>query len=312
MAFIAMLTGRFRLSKREAAELCDEGLGLPICPGSVSKVEQTVSEAIAAPVEEAREHVREQSQANIDETGWKEGDKRAWLWAAATMFVAVFTVDLSRGSKVAKQILGDGWSGVINSDRWSAYSWISVHLRQLCWSHLMRDFKGMVDRGGGGSRIGRKLLDQAKLMFKWWNRVRDGTMTRRQFQRKMRGVRVEVGRLLRAGAKCSGKKTAGMCKEMLKVEAAFWTFVDIEGIEPTNNHGERVIRPPVLWRKGSFGTQGPRGSRYVERILTVCGTLRLQRRGIHGYLTEAVDAKLRGTPPPSILPRREEALKRVA
>jgi transposase len=120
MAFIAMLTGRFRISKREAAELCAEGLGLPICAGSVSKVEQTVSEAIAAPVDEAREHVREQRQANIDETGWKEGNKKAWLWAAATMFVAVFTVDLSRGSSVAKQILGDSWNGVINSDRWSA------------------------------------------------------------------------------------------------------------------------------------------------------------------------------------------------
>lgn len=303
-AFVGLLTGRFRLSKREAAELCGEGLSLPICAGSVSKNEQIVSQAVAAPVEQARQYVQEQAQANLDETGWKQGNKTAWLWVAATGLVTVFVISMSRGSQVAKRLLGDSWSGVVNSDRWSAYSWLPLHLRQICWAHLLRDFQGMVDRKGGGSRIGRQLLEQASLMFKWWHKVRDGTMTRALFQKRMRKVRTEVGRLLRSGATCSGAKTAGMCKQILKVEAALWTFVDTEGIEPTNNNGEQKIRPAVLWRKGSFGTQGDRGSRFVERVLTVTATCKQQRRSILGYLTEACEARLRGVEPPSLIPQK--------
>lgn len=312
MAFVGLLTGRFRLSKREAAELCDEGFGLPICAGSVSKVEQNVSESVAAPVEEAREYVQKQAQANLDETGWKQANQTAWLWVAATGLVTVFVISLSRGSEVAKRLLGDSWRGIVNSDRWSAYSWLPLNLRQICWAHLLRDFQGMVDRKGGGSVIGKRLLAQARLMFKWWHKVRDGTMTRVQFQTKMRKVRIEVGRLLRAGAKCNGAKTAGMCKQILKVEPALWTFVDVEGIEPTNNNGEQKIRPAVLWRKGSFGTQSERGSRFVERILTVTTTCRQQHRSILTYLTEACEARLRGTEPPSLLPRAPTNMRRAA
>lgn len=303
MGFIALLTGRFRLSKREASELCSEGLGLPICAGSISKVEQTVSQSIAAPVEQARGFVQEQSQVNIDETGWKQAKDRAWLWVAATNLVTVFVISLSRGADVAKAILGNSWHGIVNSDRWSAYSWLPLHLRQICWAHLLRDFQGMVDRKGGGGRIGRELLAQTLLMFKWWHKVRDGTMTREQFKKRMRKVRAEVGRLLRCGEKCRNAKTAGMCKQILKVEAALWTFVDQEGIEPTNNNGEQKIRPAVLWRKGSFGTQSDRGSRFVERILTVSATCRQQNRSILGFLTDACEAQLSGHNPPSLLPQ---------
>jgi len=313
MAFAGLSTGRFRLSKREAAELCNDGFGLPICAGSISKIEQKISESVATPVDQARDHVQKQSQANLDETGWKQGNRTAWLWVAATSLVTVFVISVSRGSDVAKRLLGDSWHGIINSDRWSAYSWLPLHLRQICWAHLLRDFQGMIDRKGGGSNIGRRLLDQAKLMFKWWHKVRDGTMTRPQFQKKMCDVRKEVGRLLRAGTNCNGAKTAGMCKQILKVEAALWTFVDIEGIEPTNNNGEQKIRPAVLWRKGSFGTQSERGSRFVERVLTVATTCRQQRRSILSYLTEACEANLRGTEPPSLLPLApSNVIKRAA
>lgn len=312
MAFVALLTGRFRLSKREAAELCAEGLSLPICAGSVSKVEQIVSHSVETPVEHARQYVQKRTQVNLDETGWWQANQRAWLWVAATGLVTVFVVSLSRGADVARQILGDSWRGIVNSDRWSAYSWLPLHLRQICWAHLCRDFQGMVDRKGGGSRIGRQLLAQARLMFKWWHKARDGTMTRTQFQKRMRKARADVGRLLRSGAQCRGAKTSGMCKQILKVEAALWTFVDTEGIEPTNNNGEQKIRPAVLWRKGSFGTQSDRGSRFVERILTVATTCRQQNRSILGFLTEACEAHLRGTEPPTLVPQDNTAERQAA
>jgi transposase len=302
MALVSLLTGKYRLSKRAAQELCSDLIATPVSLGAVSNIERTVSEALEAPVDQARDYVQQQSVAHMDETGWREANRKAWLWVVVTSLVTVFQVARSRGSKVVKSLLGEKWLGILVSDRWTAYFSVKSHQRQLCWSHLIRDFTGFVDRGGRGSRIGKKLLKQTKLMFKWWHRVRDGTMSRERFQKKMGKVRQEVGRLLQSGKTCVGTKTAGMCAEILALEPALWTFVDVEGVEPTNNLAERQIRPAVLWRKGCFGTQSERGSRFAERILTVSATLKQQDRHVLSYLTEACEAYLRGEPAPSILP----------
>jgi transposase len=81
-----------------------------------------------------------------------------------------------------------------------------------------------------------------------------------------------------------------------------WTFVSVEGVEPTNNFGERALRPSVLWRKSSFGTHSDAGSRFAERMMTVAATLKLQRRNVFHYLVEASEAALIQRPPPSLLP----------
>lgn len=78
--------------------------------------------------------------------------------------------------------------------------------------------------------------------------------------------------------------------------------MSVEGVEPTNNAGERILRPGVLWRKRSFGTDSPKGSRFVERILTVVTTLRLQKRNVLDYVTAACQAALSGQPAPSLMP----------
>jgi transposase len=260
-----------------------------------------VSEAVALPVEEARAYVRAQAAAHLDETGWWQEKVRAWLWVAATPLVAVFTLAKSRGAKVAQEFLGD-FAGVLHSERWSAYKLVDVCRRQVCWAHLIRDFRGMVERGGAGARIGKGLLEEAKRIFEWWPRVRDGTLTRRVVTVRMRQVERRVGELLQSGEVCADARTAGMCKEIRKVFPALWTFVHVEGVEPTNNMAERDLRRAVLWRKACFGTDSATGSRYVERVLTVVMTLRKQKRAVHRYLAEACEARLRGLPPPSLLP----------
>ena len=141
-------------------------LGVELSLGSVCNVERQVSQALAAPVEEAREFVRRQPVVHADETGWREAKGRAWLWTATTALVTVFQIAKSRSAAVAKQILGEAFSGFLVVDRWSAYEW--TELRQLCWAHLLRDFQGFVDRGGRGALIGEKLLAQSRIMFELW------------------------------------------------------------------------------------------------------------------------------------------------
>lgn len=300
-ALIALCAGRYRLSKRVTQELLADVLGVEISLGSVCNVERQVSEALAAPVEEARQFVRQQHAVHADETGWREAKSRAWLWTASTALVTVFQIARGRGASVAKEILGEHFAGFLIADRWSAYEW--VELRQTCWAHLLRDFQGFVDRGAVGAVLGEKLLKQSRIMFELWHRVRDKSLRRGTFQRRMKPIEKRILRLLRKAVVCAEPRTAGMAREILAQRDYLWTFVSNEGLEPTNNAAERAIRPAVLWRKGSFGTDSADGSRFVERILTAVTTLKQQGRHVLDYLTHACEAHPRGHSAGSLLPQ---------
>jgi len=301
-AVAALCTGAYRLSKRLTQGMLEDLCGLTRSLGTMSHLETATAQVVAAPVAEARTYVQAQASTHVDETGWREGKRRAWLWGAVTTWVTVFVVRLSRGSEVARALLGETWGGILVTDRWSAYNWYPVRWRQRCWAHLLRDIEAMVERGGRAKEVGEALQRHVRQMFHWWHRVRDGTLKRSSFRSSMSPLRWEVERLLEAGSTCGTPKTAGVCREILKRHQALWTFVHLEGVEPTNNAAERAMRSGVLWRKGSFGTQSAQGSRFVEAIMTVVATLKQQHRNPLDYLTAACEAALRSEAVPSLLP----------
>lgn len=298
----SILSGKYHLSKRETVGIMDDFYDVKLGLGSVPKLEKRTSAAIAPAVEDARVYVRSQPSAHQDETGWREGNKKAWLWVLATQSVSVFLVDLHRSAEVAKAMLGVDFKGVLTTDRWSAYNWLENRYRQLCWAHLKRDFQAFVERGGESQTLGEALLDHYHQMFSSWHLLEKGHLSRVQFQEQMIPIRQQVGNLLRQGITCSHSATAGTCRDILKRESALWTFVDVEGVQPTNNLAEQKIRPGVLWRNSSFGTQSKAGSRFVERILTVATTLKQQKRNLLDYLTQACEAANFDRSVPSILP----------
>lgn len=301
-ATVGYLTGRLGASQRDVEEVLHTIFHLDLGLGSISAQEDQVSAALAEPVQAAQTYVQDQLVKNVDETSWREKTKRAWLWISTTPLVTVFLVLATRGTKGAQQILGSTVQSVVGSDRWSGYTWLDPQRRQLCWAHLKRDFQALVERGGESERIGRALLEQVEKMFGLWHRVRDGTLSRADFQTAMQPIQIAVGDLLREGAALACDKTRHTCANLLKLEVALWTFVRIEGVEPTNNSAERGLRRAVLWRRRSFGTQSADGSRFVERVLTAVTTLRQQNRDVLDYLTEACAAAMRGDKAPSLLP----------
>jgi transposase len=137
-AMVAICTGKFRMSKRSVQELLADFCGVKVGLGSISKMEQAVSAAVAPAVEAAEAHVRTQAVVHPDETGWRERGQRRWLWTATTGQVSVFCIDRSRGADVAKRLLGEDFGGVTVSDRWYGYNWLDPSRRQLCWAHLIR------------------------------------------------------------------------------------------------------------------------------------------------------------------------------
>jgi transposase len=306
-ATVGYLTGRIGASKRDAQEVVEIAFHTDISLGSIPAMEQAVSGALAKPVKEGHTYLQQQPITNVDETGWHEGKERTWLWVGVTQMVTVFLITATRGAEGAKKLLGKTFGGIVGSDRWSAYSWLKPQQRQLCWAHLKRDFQAFVDRGGESEGIGRALLEQTKQMFDLWYHLREGTLNRTDFQTAMLPIEARVGELLREGTTLKQDKTRRTCQNILKLEVALWTFVRVEGVEPTNNDAERPLRRAVLWRRRSFGTQSEVGSRFVERVLTAVMTLRQQKRDVLDYLTEACTAAIQGDKSPSLLPDSQAA-----
>jgi transposase len=265
------------------------------------------SEALEVPVEEAKAAIVEAPVKHADETSWREARRRAWLWVVATAKLTVFMVHLRRNAEAAHALLGKQ-AGVLVTDRHGAYGWWSGLVRQFCWAHLIRDFKAIAERGCASERIGNALLAETDRMFTWWHRVRDGTLTRSTFRVYMRDLRRRVEDLLAEGAACLHPKTEKTCKKLLRSADSLWTFVRVEGVEPTNNVAERAVRHAVLWRKACGGTHSELGSRFVERILTTHASLRQQGRSVLGFIREACVARLYGSAPPSLLASADQQL----
>jgi transposase len=302
MATVSALSGKYHLSKRNIEEILSDLFGMNICLGTVSNTEARVSEVLSAPVEEAKGFVKEQGVVHADETGHKMAGKKAWMWVAVTQYVSVFLIRCSRGQQVAMELLGEAFGGFLVSDRWGAYNWIRTLQRQLCWAHLIRDFTKISEREGSSEEIGNKLLKYAQKMFHLWHLFVDGKLSRPELQLKMAPIRRAVESLLAEGMSCGHANTERTCKKILHLKEALWTFVDVPDVEPTNNLAERTIRPYVLWRKASFGTQSERGNLFVERMMTVSATCKQQGRNVIDYVTEAIRAHLRGDTVPSLLP----------
>src|SRR3989475_7921668 len=192
--------------------------------------------------------------------------------------------------------------GIIGTDHYAGYHWIDPRQLQLCWTHLKREFVAWSERTGEIARIGVALLAVEKQLFELWYGVRDGTLAGADLQVALLPLMARVSTLLQEGVAGADMKAQGTCRNLLKREAALWTFVWEPGVEPTNNCAERPLRRAVLWRRRSFGTQSEAGSQFVERILTAVTTLRQQRRDVLEYLTAACTAAICNDPVPSLLP----------
>jgi transposase len=301
-ATVAVLTGRYRLSRREVVGVCTDVLGAPLAVGSVDHLCQATAEALAAPVAELEQAVQQASAAHADETGWREAGQRCWLWVVVTAVATVFTIAPSRGRGVIQGLLGVAFAGYVITDRWSAYTWVDPTQRQVCWAHLKRDFQKLVDYGGPGRVIGQDALRLLSGLFGAWADLRADPTQRERFGRRARQYQWRLRRVLERGQQCGCDKTANFCTALLKLWPALWTFVAVPGIEPTNNAAEQAIRPAVLWRKSSFGTQCVAGNRFVARLLSVAATCRQQDRSLLAYLTAVCTAAQAGHPIPSLLP----------
>jgi transposase len=287
-AVMSYLSGFLHAGKRGIEEFVETVFGTPIALGSVSNLEQEMSAALAPAHAAAQQAVQDAASKNVDETGWKRAGVQCWLWGAATSGVACFVIRPTRGAAGLVALLGESIHGIVTSDRFSVYGSLPLDRRQVCWAHLKRDFQKLVERGGEAKNIGETGLQAVERIFDWWHQFRGGGLAREQLRQQIAPVRQTLRAALAAGCAVDDAKANAFCENVLAMEAALWTFTRHEGVDPTNNHIERLLRPGVLWRKNAFGCHSDDGCRFVERILTVVQTLRLQKRPVLDFLYQSL------------------------
>jgi transposase len=248
-ALIGLLHGGYHLSMRTTTALLEDVCGVSISVGSVAASCARVS-AVLAPIDAAiQQHIQQQPQLWVDETSWKEGAQRGWLWVALSAEASCYRIHASRGQGALWQLLGEAYGGVVHSDRASVYHALPNHQRQLCWAHIIRNLQGLVDYEHAESRWARALLDWTRPLFEAWRAYQCGVFDQIALQQALLPVRLAMHELLIGGARASWEKLQATCTDLLRHWEALWTFSRVEGLEPTNNRAERALRPAVIWRK---------------------------------------------------------------
>jgi transposase len=297
-AAIAFVSSRVHGSRRAVQELLEEVLGASLSLGTVMAREREITQALGEPYRQAKQMIQKASAKNVDETGWKRAGR--FLWVAATRSLAVFHLDPCRNRDALHQLLGPKINGTICTDRFGVYEKVPLERRGLCWSHLKRDFKDLAEQKGPSKKIGEAGLEICSGVFDLWHRFRDRRLSRSTLARLLKPVRKKMNRLLKRAIRSPAKRAARFCRELLRLEPALWTFAKVKGIEPTNNHAERMLRPAVMWRKQSLGSHSVGGCRFVERMMTVLQTLKLRGQSVMDYLEQAVHALRCGVSPPPL------------
>jgi transposase len=298
IAFSGLLMSCFRQSKRRAALFLSLILNQPASPGWMVSLQKLAAEAVQPAYEELVRQLPQQAVLSIDESPTKEGRAKSWIWTFVAATFTLFAIRTSRAADILTLWLGQAYAGVIHCDRARMY-WSFGRL-QWCWAHLKRDFQGLIDSPcPTARRLGQDLMRPTQKLFGLWQKVRDGTLSRADFVEQMKPIRAEVESLLLRGY--FNARVYGFCKGLWEHRQNLWTFVEVEGVEPTNNAAEQALRQAVIWRKLSFGTQSAGGSRFVERLLTVVETCRRQKRNVFSWLVDAVEARFTGKTAPSLL-----------
>jgi transposase len=297
-AAIATLSVRNRISRRDTVELVGELFGARISSGSVDQILTRAADALAVPYDDLLDRVRGSETLNMDETGWRLKGSQRTLWGVFTARHAVFKVASSRHEENAKDILGHS-AAIVTSDRWWAYNHLPLARRQVCWSHLQRDFQAQAEGLGAEQKFGEAGLAACDELFSSWE-IYQHTHDRAELGRRILALRRRLKPLLRryGGKAPRYKRTRGLAKNLLKLWPALWTFAKVDGVNPTNNHAERSLRGAVIYRKLSLGSQSERGEIRIGRLLSAHTTCRLQHRSLYGYLAEALDQHARGQPVP--------------
>jgi transposase len=285
--FVGEMAGIVGASRNAVQDLCASVFGIPVSKGAIQKMVDRVSAAIV-PHDDTIGQVARTAPVNyIDETSWLVHGDRHWLWVMANPVVAYFQIHPTRSKAAFVQLIAD-WIGILVSDGYLVYQrWQG--LRQSCLAHLLRTAKGLAEHLDAGiARFGRRVHGELQRLCHMGTERPTVGQWRAWYARFRHLLRQHTAREDKAGT---------FARRLAREDESLWVFLDVPGVEATNNVAERAHRFGVLWRKRSQGTCGDKGNRWVERGLSLRHTCRSRGRPTFPLLVEAVRCLFKGEKP---------------
>jgi len=310
---LLFMKGALRTSYTALQEFLDHVLGFKVSRGYLAKVMVRGSQAVQVPVEELRSLLPVQKVLNVDETGHKENGEGMWTWCFRAGNFVLFSIQLSRGSDVLIEFLGQEFSGILGCDYFSAYRkfmGLMSGLVQFCLAHLIRDLKFLAEHPEPMVQLyAQPILRAIGRMFHLIHEQVDHPQE--DFQPKLERIKKRIIALTVDTTPLSPiewyvqkayPEVFNMAQRFRKHGEQYFTFITTPGVDPTNNAAEQVLRFVVMDRRATQGTRSSKGRTFCERIWTVVGTCRMNKRSIFRYLCDAMKAWADGLPAPSLLP----------
>jgi len=310
-ALIAYQTVTCRMPRRVVLESLEHVLGIPLSLGSVQKVWEEASDAVAEPYEELARRLPQEPVVNSDETCSRTNDEKRWVWALVASGFVFYKVAATRGAEVLVALLGEVFAGILCSDRYAGYTAYHKGEAQFCWAHFKRNILGSqeIAKSTDAERFCRDALALHARLFRLWHRFRAGPEARYPIADRQELILKSLPlqrKFFALGERYLDSKdndVRNLATALFVHCGEFFVFIEKDGVEPTNNAAERALRCAVQWRKTSFGSRSARGETAMARLLTVTRTCRMQNRNSLNYLAAAVRAHRSAAPVPSLLSR---------
>lgn len=295
-ALIAILTTVYNLPRRSIEGFLETVLGVELSLGTIDNRIQEVGEALEEAVCEIQRQLPKEEKLNIDETGWKKGGQRRWLWVFVASSFTFFHIAGGRGKKVLREILGERFLGYIISDCYGSYcSYHGFGCWQVCLAHLIRRAKELAQSEGCEvSCFGYWVQRGLKQMIYLWRKKRNDSV-------EMELCKAGLKRCCELNKESENRGVRKLARTILRHWKAVVVFTEVEGIPPTNNIAERSLRSMVIARKISYGNHSERGLVTTARLRTVVATCKMRGINVWNYLTDVLTQYRIGLPVPSLL-----------
>ena len=310
VAWIAYMTVVCRMPRRVVQRFLEEALGIGISLGSTQKAWEEASSAVEVPCRELQEDLKNQAVLNGDETGHRTNGEKRWLWVLVAKMYVVFKIATTRKAEVLAVLLGKAFAGILCSDRCPSYAKYHRGRLQYCWAHFKRNILGVLElaRTTEAERFCRDALALHARLFRLWHRYRGDTVksrpriTRQELILKVIPLMKKFFALAERHLEGPDRDVRNLARALFQNMEHFFTFVEYDGVDPTNNAAERALRHAVIWRKIMMGCRSEIGEIAVARLLTVAQTCKMQKRPALAYLADAIRRHRLGSTASSLLP----------
>ncbi len=291
------------MSWRDVQEVTAELGGWRPSLGTIANALRRACEVLDEPMQQIVERIDQAEVVHVDETPWFVGNRLSWLWVATAAGATWYMVTTHRDTAAAWQLLGRNDERVLVTDRYVVYDRVHGGQRQLCVAHLTRTLRSIEQGADRVAALAAELLGRCVgRMMSAWHACKRGEISYAQLERDVATYRQEFVELCQQAAECCEASSARKLTKLADSAESFTTFASQPGVEPTNNAAERALRPLVLWRKRSFGTQSQWGTWLVTGLMSIRETLRQQGRRLFGWLRDALIAHATGSDLPRVLP----------